>query len=131
MPRSARRHWPINETENLGPSFMSKRTSTSAVISPPVSRRNFLRHSSFALAGAAALSDFPWVRTAHAALDDPIRIGVIGCGGRGTGAVADALGAATKVIYPQAGYHTENLAADAAPVHKNVKVVALADVFPD
>jgi len=110
---------------------MSKRTSTSAVISPPVSRRNFLRHSSFALAGAAALSDFPWVRTVHAAPDDPIRIGVIGCGGRGTGAVADALGAATKVIYPQAGYHTEDLAADAAPVRTNVKVIALADVFPD
>src|SRR5882724_9319149 len=116
---------------NLEPSFMSKRTSTSAVISPPVSRRNFLRHSSFALAGAAALSDFPWVRTANAAPDDPIRIGVIGCGGRGTGAVADALGAATKVIYPQAGYHTEDLAPDAAPVHKNMKVIALADVFPD
>jgi len=49
----------------------------------------------------------------------------------GPKAVADALGAATKVIYPQAGYHTENLVPDAAPVHKNVKVIALADVFPD
>src|SRR2546423_461573 len=110
---------------------MSKQTSASAVISPPVSRRNFLKHSSCALAGAAALSEFPWVRTAHAAPDDPIRIGVIGCGGRGTGAAADALGAATKVIYPQAGYHTEDLAAGAALLHKNVKVIALADVFSD
>src|SRR3982074_919491 len=110
---------------------MSKQTSASPASSSPVSRRNFLRHSSYALAGAAALSEFPWVRTAHAAPDDPIRIGVIGCGGRGTGAAACALGAATKVIYPKAGYHTEDLAADAALVHKNVKVIALADVFPD
>ena len=96
-----------------------------------VSRRRFLRHSSLTVAGAAALSELPWVLTAHAVPDDPIRIGLIGCGGRGTGAAADALGAATKVIYPQAGYHTEDLAADAALASKNVKVIALADVFPD
>jgi len=110
---------------------MNKPTSTSTITSTPVSRRRFLKHSSVAVVGAAALSDFPWVRTAHAAPDDPIRIGLIGCGGRGTGALADALGAATKVVYPQAGYHTEDLAADAAPARTNVKVIALADVFPD
>jgi len=97
----------------------------------PVSRRRFLKHSTMAAASAAALSDVPWVLTAHAAPDDPIRIGLIGCGGRGTGAAADALGAATKVIYPQAGYHTEDLATDAALASRNVKVIALADVFPD
>ena len=106
-------------------------TPTKKTISAPVSRRSFLRRSSVAVASAAALSDLPWVITAHAAPDDPIRIGLIGCGGRGTGAAADALGAATKVIYPQAGYHTEDLAADAALASKNVKVIALADVFPD
>src|SRR5262245_25286214 len=94
----------------------------------PVSRRQFLKNSSLA---AVTLAQFPFVLTSHAAPDDPIRIGLIGCGGRGTGAAADALGAATKVIYPQAGYHTEDLAADAALANKNVKVVALADVFPD
>src|SRR5260221_4648314 len=100
---------------------MSKRTSISAVIPTSVSRRNFLRHSSLAVAGAAALSEFPWVRTAHAAPDDPIRIGVIGCGGRGTGAAADGLGAATQVIYPPAGYHTDDLAAAASPTGQNAK----------
>ncbi len=105
--------------------------STSTTNSMGVSRRRFLKRSSVAIAGAAALSNLPWVHTVHAAPDDPIRIGVIGCGGRGTGAAADALGAATKVIYPQAGYHTEDLAADATLASKNVKVVALADVFPD
>ncbi|HEV2390789.1 MAG TPA: Gfo/Idh/MocA family oxidoreductase [Verrucomicrobiae bacterium] len=97
----------------------------------PVSRRQFLKNSSLAAAGAAALAQMPFVITGHAAPDDPIRIGLIGCGGRGTGAVADALGAATDVNYPQAGYHTENIKADASAASKNVKVVALGDVFPD
>ena len=96
-----------------------------------VSRRQFLKNSSLAAAGAAALSQAPFVITAHAAPDDPIRIGLIGCGGRGTGAAADALGAATDVNYPQAGYHTENIKANASAASKNVKIVALADVFAD
>ena len=96
-----------------------------------VSRRQFLENSSLAVAGAAAAMQFPFVITSHAAPDDPIRIGVIGCGGRGTGAVLDALGAATKVIYPQAGYHTEDVAQTGPLETKNIKVVALADVFAD
>ncbi|HSH14897.1 MAG TPA: Gfo/Idh/MocA family oxidoreductase, partial [Verrucomicrobiae bacterium] len=96
-----------------------------------VSRRQFLKHSSGTLLGAAALAEFPFVRTAHAAPDDPIRIGVIGCGGRGTGAVLDALGAATKVIYPSSGYHTEDVDASTALRRNNVQVTALADMFPD
>jgi predicted dehydrogenase len=110
---------------------MKKPTPIANKTSMPVSRRRFLKHSSVALASAAALSDFPFVRTARAAPDDPIRIGLIGCGGRGTGAVADAFGAATTVVYPQAGYHTEDLAADANLANKNISVIALADVFPD
>src|SRR5579864_7298042 len=97
----------------------------------PVSRRQFLKNSSLAAAGAAALSQVPFIISAHAAPDDPIRIGLIGCGGRGTGAAADALGAATDVNYPQAGYHTENIKANASAASRNVSVVALADVFAD
>ena len=82
----------------------------SAETGAAVSRRHFLKHSSLAVAGAAAVTELPFVLTSHAAPDDPIRIGVIGCGGRGTGAVLDALGAATKVIYPKSGYHTEDMA---------------------
>jgi len=99
--------------------------------SASVSRRQFLRNSSLAAAGAAALSQVPFVITSHAAPDDPIRIGLIGCGGRGTGAAADALCAATDVKYPSAGYHTENITGNAIILQKNVKVVALADVFPN
>lgn len=97
----------------------------------PASRRTFLKNSSLAAAGAAVASNFPFVLTSHAAPDDPIRIGVIGCGGRGSGAVLDALGAETKVIYPKSGYHTEDIKEGTKLANKNISVVALADVFPD
>ncbi|UCF36744.1 MAG: Gfo/Idh/MocA family oxidoreductase [Acidobacteriota bacterium] len=51
-----------------------------------VSRRSFLQASS----GAVAI---PFLAGAYAAGSDTIRVGVIGCGGRGTGAAMDALAA--------------------------------------
>jgi predicted dehydrogenase len=110
---------------------MRKSLSAHASGSNTLTRRQFLERSSLAAAGTAALTGFPFIQTGHAAPDDPIRIGLIGCGGRGTGAIADALGAATDVNYPSAGYHTENISAGATLRNANVKVVALADVFPD
>ena len=96
------------------------------------SRRRFLQRSSLAVAGAVVAARFPLLGAVHAAGGDTeIKIGLIGCGGRGTGAVLDALGAATKVIYPSAGYHTEDVAAGAKQERKGIKVVALADLFPD
>jgi predicted dehydrogenase len=95
------------------------------------SRRSFLKTSSLAATTAVTVSEFPFVMTSHAAPDDPIRIGVIGCGGRGSGAVLDALGAAHESVYPKAGYHTEDVKPGAELKSKNVKVVALADAFPD
>jgi predicted dehydrogenase len=98
---------------------------------PALSRRSFLKNSSLVAASAATISQFPFVLTSHAAPDDPIRIGVIGCGGRGSGAVLDALGAETQVIYPQSGYHTEDVKEGTTLKNKHIQVVALADVFPD
>ena len=96
-----------------------------------VTRRRFLMNTSLVAASTAAVTEFPFVLTSHAADDTPINIGLIGCGGRGTGAVLDALGAATKVIYPDAGYHTEDVAEGAKLERKDLKVVALCDVFKD
>lgn len=94
------------------------------------SRRGFLKQSS--LAAAAAVAGAGW-RYVHAAEGDEmqIKIGLVGCGGRGTGAVLDALGAATRVIYPSAGYHTEDVAEGATVAKKNIQVVGLADLFDD
>jgi predicted dehydrogenase len=92
------------------------------------SRRDFIRHTTLGLAGAAAVH-LPL--GAARAEDAEITIGVIGCGGRGTGAVLDALGAATKVIYPAEGYHTEDVREGTRIEHKNIRVAALADLFDD
>ncbi len=75
--------------------------------SPSVSRRNFLRRSAVAasVAGAVGLSIG---RGAHAAGSDTIRIGMIGAGGRCSGAAAQAL--------------------KAGP---DVKLVAMCDVFEE
>ncbi len=72
------------------------------------SRRDFLKTSTAAIVGGAAAANLLVSRTAHAAGDDTLKIGLIGCGGRGTGAVGNAF------------------AADA-----NTRLVAVADAFAD
>ncbi len=57
-------------------------------------RRDFLKSST---AGAAALASLSVVRGAHAAGDDTIRIGMIGCGGRCSGAAAQSMKAGPDV----------------------------------
>lgn len=71
----------------------------------PLNRRQFLRSSGLAVAGSA-LASFPTAAQSGRSPDHPIRIALIGCGGRGTGAAAQAL---------------------AADPH--VKLVAMADAF--
>ncbi|MBN2217713.1 MAG: Gfo/Idh/MocA family oxidoreductase [Pirellulales bacterium] len=72
------------------------------------SRRGFLKRSSGILASAAVVANLGVARTAHAAGNDQLKIGLIGCGRRGTGAVADSF------------------SSDA-----NSKLVAVADAFED
>ncbi|UCG57217.1 MAG: Gfo/Idh/MocA family oxidoreductase [Phycisphaerales bacterium] len=55
-----------------------------------VNRRQFLKQSGSLAAGAAVLSSL--TPAAFAREDNTIRLALIGCGGRGTGAVGDALG---------------------------------------
>ncbi|MEO2036887.1 MAG: Gfo/Idh/MocA family oxidoreductase [Planctomycetaceae bacterium] len=56
------------------------------------SRRSFLQTSSAAaVAGAAVLNNLSAVQAAHTSFDETIRLGLIGCGGRGTGAVQQAM----------------------------------------
>ena len=69
-------------------------------------RRDFIKSTSI-LAGAAVATSIP-VSSVFAAGSDVIKVALIGCGGRGTGAMVDAL---------ESG--------------QNVKVVAMADAFKD
>ena len=51
------------------------------------SRRDFLKTSSTIAAGATLAGSLSVARSAHASVDDTLRVGLIGCGGRGTGAL--------------------------------------------
>jgi myo-inositol 2-dehydrogenase / D-chiro-inositol 1-dehydrogenase len=71
-------------------------------------RREFLKTSSL-FTGGAILSSLPFSSYGyHTSADDTIKIALIGCGGRGTGAAAQALSTT-----------------------QNVKLVAMADAFSD
>ena len=71
-----------------------------------LSRRKFLAQSATAGSIAAAYLSFP--QKTYAANGDTLKVGLVGCGGRGTGAAAQAL------------------AAD-----KNIVLTAMADAFED
>lgn len=69
--------------------------SHNAAVSTSRNRREFLQAST-AVAGAIAAS-LGAVPSVHAAGDDMIKVGLIGCGGRGTGAASQALAADSRV----------------------------------
>jgi myo-inositol 2-dehydrogenase/D-chiro-inositol 1-dehydrogenase len=64
------------------------------------SRREFMKSSTAAAVGAGLLGGLALSPRAFAKGDDTIRVGLIGCGGRGCGAVGDCLRAneATKLV---------------------------------
>lgn len=66
----------------------------------PVTRRDFLRTTSTALAGASMVGAMSVGRSVFAAADSPLKIALIGCGGRGTAAAIQALntGGPTKLV---------------------------------
>ncbi|MCY3020631.1 MAG: Gfo/Idh/MocA family oxidoreductase [Planctomycetota bacterium] len=74
------------------------------------SRREFLKASSTAAAGAALATSLDIAPRAYAEGTDTIKIALVGAGGRGTGAVVNVLSNAA---------------------HRNVKLVAIADAFPE
>ncbi|MDR3181727.1 MAG: Gfo/Idh/MocA family oxidoreductase [Planctomycetaceae bacterium] len=55
---------------------------------PKQDRRRFLKHTGIVTAGALAGAAIPMV---HAAEDNTVKIGLVGCGGRGTGALMNAM----------------------------------------
>lgn len=75
---------------------------------PRDSRRDFLRRSSAAVLGGALAANLPMAQPVQAAGNGLLRLGLVGCGGRGGGAAVQAL------------------RADA-----NTRLVAVADAFED
>ena len=72
------------------------------------SRRDFLKTSAVVAAGAAAVNLAGGNANAHSAGSDVIKVGLVGCGGRGTGAAEQSITAST-----------------------NIKLHAMADLFKD
>ena len=58
---------------------------------PADTRRDFMKSTSAVLAGGALVGTLPIARAAHSFSSDEIKIGLVGCGGRGTGAAGQAL----------------------------------------
>jgi predicted dehydrogenase len=75
---------------------------------PQPSRRSFLKSSAAAAAAGVSLGALPKLPSVHVSGGDEIRIGLIGCGGRGSGAITQAL-------------HTKGPA----------KLIAMGDMFAD
>jgi predicted dehydrogenase len=89
------------------------------------SRREFIKTTGqFAAASALAGVALPHV---HAAEGNTIQLALIGCGGRGTGAVANAMSAGGLVIGDDGG--TKRAAGSGAG--GPIKLVAMADLRPD
>lgn len=84
----------------------------SSTPNPPVpsTRRDFLKKTSVAAVGGTLLGGLSIERSAHAQSNDTLKIALIGCGGRGSGAANQALNT-----------HTQG----------PVKLVAMADAFKD
>ena len=61
------------------------------------SRREFLSTTLAATAGAGALNLAGIVGNAHAAASDVIKVGLVGCGGRGTGAAEQSINSSSNV----------------------------------
>ncbi|WPP50855.1 Gfo/Idh/MocA family protein [Catalinimonas niigatensis] len=73
-----------------------------------INRRSFVKSSAVAAAGSVFLSQLPVGASAYVGGKETLRVAVIGCGGRGTGAAVQALS-----------------------VKEDVKLVAMADAFKD
>ncbi len=86
------------------------------------SRRGFLK-SSAKMVGATVAGGVAFSRTVHAAGDDTLKIGLVGCGGRGTGAVSNALTADKNTIL--------TAVADAFADRTEKSVEQLKKKFPD
>ena len=63
-------------------------------------RRDFLKNSSLVVAGGALTSGLSITKAAYAGGDDTVKIGLVGCGGRGTGAANQAMNTSgpTKLV---------------------------------
>lgn len=90
----------------------------------PLNRRNFLKNTSTAIIGGAVLGSLAIERSAFAAPDEVLKVALIGCGGRGSGAANQFLKAAGKGAKLIA-------MADVSEAHLDNKLKALQNAHPE
>lgn len=93
-------------------------------------RRQFLKKGAVA---TAALSSLAYLQqNAHAAGSDELKVGLIGCGGRGTGAVVDALTADPQArLVAMGDVFADYAASSLETLRSNTDISARIDVTPD
>lgn len=87
---------------------MSSNSAASKQAQSKVARRDFLKTGTTAALAGGLVTSLGSARMAHATSDDTLKVALIGCGGRGTGAAINAMNA-----------------------DKNAKLTVLCDIFPD
>lgn len=98
----------------------------------PASRRRFLKTSGTAILGGALLPHLSFPSQTFAANGDTLKIGLIGCGGRGSGAALNALAADPNVILTAMGdVFEDRLKNSLANLEKNPEVGKRVKVDPD
>ena len=97
------------------------------------SRREFLARASALGAAAATLgSTLPLVRAAHTGADDTLKLALVGCGARGTGAVAQALSTSGAVkLWAMADAFDDRMKTSLASLAGVAGVKERVDVSPD
>src|SRR5438128_1291716 len=81
-----------NDTK-LAPPFPER----TVAMSTDTTRRDFLKTSATVIGGGAVAVDLSLLANVHAQGNDTIRVGLVGCGGRGSGAVEQCLRADNNV----------------------------------
>lgn len=94
------------------------------------SRRNFLKTTS--ALGALAATELAVTQAAHAGENNLLKVGLIGCGGRGTGAATQALKADKNVkLWAMADAFSDRLEASLARLQKDKEITQKVDVPAD
>lgn len=96
------------------------------------SRRDFLKTTTAGVLGGMALGGLAIGRSAYAGGNDELKVGLIGCGGRGTGAAANALNADPNVKLTALGdTFADRLRGSLEQLKKQAEIAGKIDVPPD
>jgi predicted dehydrogenase len=94
------------------------------------SRRDFLRQSTGTIAAGSLAGMLASTRSVHAAGNETIKIGLIGCGGRGNGAAINALGADDDVkLTVMADLFDDHLQRSRGQIKSGAEAKGMADKF--